>query len=350
MLSEADRAPCDSKGKSQIRSLSLSGLRELRPSEANCDYEIYGLRVRCPIRLAARKIPQQGWADVAVVEGDPARFEAIAASIVFDPDDWIHAHELADGWSYIRYDEMFEFLIAPQGNSVIYRLRGKMSSGSFQTYLLGRVFSYVLVKMGHEPLHATTVVVDGGAVAFLGGSGFGKSSLAACFIAAGCPLLTDDVLRTEERYGRYLAFAGAPCLKLLPGVARLYLDDLSAGVPINNREASASKLLFPLAAEHGVSGSLPLRAIYVLTNPRKVYRRQRVVLASMTAREALMNLISFTHNDTLVSPQRMQHLLECAQRLSAAVPVRSLAYPRTLSALDEARKGVLADLAGHSSI
>jgi hypothetical protein len=289
-------------------------------------------------------------ADVEVLEGDPVRFEAIAAGLVFDPDDWIHLHELGDGWSYIRYDQMFEFLIAPQGNSVVYRLHGNVSSGSFQTYLLGRVFSYVLVKMGHEPLHATTVVVDGGAVAFLGGSGFGKSSLAACFIASGCSLLTDDVLRTEERHGHYLAFAGPPCLKLLPGVARLYMDDISNGVPINNREASVSKLLFPLAAEHGVSGNVPLVAIYVLTNPRKVYRRQRVVLASMSAREALMNLISFTHNDALISAQRMRRLLECAQRLSATVPMRSLAYPRTLSSLDEARDRVLGDLASHAGI
>ena len=65
---------------------------------------------------------------------------------------------------------------------------------SFQVYLLGQALSYALVNAGFEPLHATAIVVNGGAVVLLGSSGFGKSSLAACFLEAGHRLLTDDLL------------------------------------------------------------------------------------------------------------------------------------------------------------
>ena len=64
------------------------------------------------------------------------------------------------------------------------------------------------------------IVVNGRAVAFLGASTYGKSSLAACFIAAGHRLLTDDTLRLEERDGQWIAYPGPPRLRLLPKVAR----------------------------------------------------------------------------------------------------------------------------------
>ena len=75
---------------------------------------------------------------------------------------------------------------------------GNASAESFQSYLLGWVLSFALVKQGYEPLHATAVVVDGKAVAFLGTSGDGKSTLAAAFLHAGHTLLTDDLLLIRE--------------------------------------------------------------------------------------------------------------------------------------------------------
>jgi hypothetical protein len=327
--------------------LSDLGFQELIRSEPDCDYRIYGLRVRSPVLLAASRIPTEGRADVELLSGDPAWFEAAFSHLVIDHSDWIHLHELADGWSYIRYDEMFDFLVSPLGDRILYRMLASVTSGCFQTYLLGRVFSHALVKMGHEPLHAATVIVDGRAVAFLGASAFGKSTLAASFIAAGHPVLTDDVLRTEECDGGYIAFSGPPCLKLLPKSARLIFPDLTQGVPINHHNPKVSKLLFLLPPERVSAGNAPLAAIYVLTGPRKVYRKQRIVVGSMSPREALMSLISFTHNDVLDSPLRMRRQFEFAVRLRAAVPMRSLAYPRIMSLQEEVRDAVFADLERH---
>ena len=51
------------------------------------------------------------------------------------------------------------------------------------------------------------------AVAFLGDNAFGKSSLAACFLAAGARLLTDDLLVLHESSDRVLAYPGPPRIK-----------------------------------------------------------------------------------------------------------------------------------------
>ena len=85
--------------------------------------------------------------------------------------------------------------------------------------MLGQALSFALVRQGFEPLHATVVVVDDHAVAFLGGNAFGKSSLAACFLEAGYRLLTDDLLILRESSDRILAYPGPPRIKLFPKIA-----------------------------------------------------------------------------------------------------------------------------------
>jgi hypothetical protein len=324
-------------------SLDACEISELTPGEAVYDYLLYGLRIRSRIRLTLDECFESGTADVEFLPGDPDRFADIVAQVTFS-SDWIHLHEVADGWSYIGYDGMFEFLVSPSGDRILYRFLAEVTLESFQTYALGRVFSFALVKMGYEPLHAATVVVNGRAVAFLGASTYGKSSLAACFVAAGYPLLTDDVLRLEEHDGRYMAFPGPSKLKLLPAVARHYLGDISVGVPINNKATSAPKLVFQLSREQRFTAAAPLAAIYVVAAPRKVYRKQRIMISALPALESVVSILSFTHNHNLTGPARLTRQLDAAQRLITMVPMRSLAYPRSFSILGDVKNAILSDL------
>ena len=78
----------------------------------------------------------------------------------------------------------------------------------FQTYLLGAVLSFALLKQGIDPIHATVVVVDGMGIALLGNTGYGKSTLAAAFLASGHRLLTDDLLVVSRRAEGLLLSAG----------------------------------------------------------------------------------------------------------------------------------------------
>ena len=63
--------------------------------------------------------------------------------------------------------------------------------------LLGPVIAYWLERAALPVLHASAVAVGGEAAAFLAGSTGGKSSLAAALVAAGCPLLSDDLVAIE---------------------------------------------------------------------------------------------------------------------------------------------------------
>ena len=313
------------------------------PSGPAYDYILYGFRLRTWVKLTLEQAPAEGTADLELLQGMPDWLDNALAQVKLDRI-WIDIHELAGGWSYVRYDGMFDFLISPAGDRICFRLLAEVTIESFQTYALGRIFSFALVKKGHEPLHAATVVVNGLAVAFLGASAFGKSSLAACFVADGYPLLTDDVLRLEDHGDRFIAFPGPPRLKLLPKVARLYMGDVSAGIPINNKVLKSPKRVFLLPAEKTCDAPTPLGAIYVVTGPRKVYRKQRISISSLPAVEALVKVLSFTHNHELTGRERLARQFDSARRLIDGVPIRSLSYPRILSSLSNVKSAILKDL------
>jgi len=307
------------------------------------DYILYGLRLRSRMKLTLEEAPGPGIADIELSPAEPNWMEEKLSGVELDNSDWIVIHVLPRGWSYVRYEGMFDFLISPSGDRICYRLLAEVSLESFQTYALGRIFSFALVKKGYEPLHAATVVVNQRAVAFMGASTFGKSSLAACFVAAGYPLLTDDVLRLEEQGDCRVAFPGPPRLKLFPRVARLYLGDVSAGAPINNKSLHP-KRVFSLAPPQTCARPTPLGAIYVVTAPRRVYRRQRIGVSSLPPVEALVKILSFTHNHELTGKERLVRQFDAARQLIDKVPVRSLSYPRILESLPEVRAAILADL------
>jgi hypothetical protein len=310
------------------------------------DYALYGLRVRSRIGLTLNAIPVEGAADVELLPDHDEQFAGMTSQVELNRTDWIHQHELPSGWSYLRYDGLFEFLVSPAGDRILYRLLAEVPLESFQTYALGRVFSFALVKLGHEPFHAATVVVDGRAVAFLGASTYGKSSLAACFVAAGYPLLTDDTLRLEDRDGRWIAYPGPPRLRLLPKVARLYLGSAAGGEIMNPREKDlpSPKLVFRLSAAQSFSDVAPLAAIYMLTGPRKVYRKQPIMVAPVPAIDGLINLLKYSHNHSVTNPTRLQRQFGVAHNIISGVRIRSLAYPRVLNCLDDVRDTILKDL------
>ena len=322
----------------------------VRPREEVYDHILYGLRLRSHMKLTLEEASERGNPDISLSPADPQWMEEKLSAIELDNSDWIHMRELPGGWSFARYDGMFDFLISPSGDHIHYRFLANVPLESFEAYALGRMFSFALVKKGYEPLHAATVVIGQRAVAFLGASTFGKSSLATCFVASGYRLLTDDVLRLEEQEdGRYIAFPGPPQLKLAPRIARLYLGDSSVRVPINLRSGHP-KRVYPLTAAQSCCVPVPVAAIYVVTSPRKVYRKQRIAISALSGVDALVKLLSFTHNHQLTGSERLVRQFDAAQRLINKVPIRSLSYPRILQSLPDLKAAILADVEQFISI
>ncbi len=245
----------------------------------------------------------------------------------------------ADGSEYLRWTDLFEFLISPDGTRIEGRPLAKASDESFQTYLLAQVLSFALLKQGAEPLHATTVVVDGRAIAFAAMPGRGKSTLGAALLKAGARLLTDDALVLQRSGEGCVAQPSVPRIKLFPEVAKALLGADATGMPMNEE---TPKMIIPLGEARFCDRPVPLRTIYVLAD---TLRAGKVWIRRMSARRAFVALTRHTFNPVVVDEGRLRQQFAFATDVASVVPVKALSYPRGLDELPAVCDAILADAA-----
>jgi hypothetical protein len=213
-------------------------------------YRLFGLSVRSPLplpELVPTDLPAA--ADVTIrmerlppIEGEKARGLAVVneGAVLTIPGA---ARYLVRGGSEIVVDA------DPQGSLRHLRL-----------YLLGSAFGALLHQRGLLPLHGNSIEIAGRAVAFLGHSGAGKSTMAAWFHDRGFEVLADDVCVVTFDGPRPLAHPGIPRL-------RMWRDALEA----SGRSAEGYELSFDDAEKYNVPtrireepGPVDLGAIYLL--------------------------------------------------------------------------------------
>jgi hypothetical protein len=294
--------------------------------------------------LALPEYAHGGLGEVECVSASAPVFRTAMQGVDFDPrsNSWYRYASLPDGSTYVRWDTIGEFLVAADGRRITCRRAEESSTESFQVYMLGQALSFALVQQRFEPLHATVVVVNGQAVAFLGSNGSGKSSLAACFLEAGHRLLTDDLLILQESPDRILAYPGPPRIKLFPRMAARFLGDPVSDVRMN---ADTAKLILPLDEHRTCASPVALNAIYTLAVPREACRTASVSVETLSAREAFVELVRGTFNRRVVNPRRLETQFRVMARLTDRISVKKLSYPRTLDRLRDVRIAVLDDLA-----
>jgi len=311
--------------------------------DGDCDssyrYCVYGIDLVSDTPLTMPRHAHEALCHVSCVRAPQALFARAIEGAVFHPlsDGWQRSAVLHDGSAYASWESVGEFLVAADGRRIECRPMERCSIESFQVYMLGQALSFALVNQHLEPLHATVVEIEGEGVAFLGGSAFGKSTVAASFLRAGHRLLTDDLLVLRERGGTIWAYPGPPRIKVFPDVAGRFLDGRN-GAQMN---ADTGKLIIALDARQTCTRPLPIRAMYVLTSPREAGRRPTVTSEALSARESFIELVKSTFNRRLAGARRMERQFTAAARLTNAVPIRRLTYPRQIERLADIHDIVL---------
>ena len=310
-------------------------------------YSLYGIGFTSHWPLPYAEARGRRCRDVRLVEDSPQFFAdaALEAGWPSASADWFHHGRLGDGSVYLRWNQHFEFVVSPDGRRIAGRSLSVTSAEAFHTYLLGQVLSFAMLKHGTDPLHGTALVVDGAAIALLGDCGYGKSSLAAAFLAAGHRLLTDDLLvvkpvaaRAED--GRFVAYPGPPRIKLSPEIAGALLEMPVTGARMNNL---TPKLVLPLSSHQVHETPVPLRAIYLLTPPRPRAPGDRVTIRRVSQRQGFLALLRNTFNAQVTDRDRLERQFRQAARLITAVPIKTLSYRRDMSLLPTVRAAILAD-------
>jgi hypothetical protein len=173
------------------------------------------------------------------------------------PERTIDAHPRAGYRLYARHFGLAR--LSAQGARVMCSPPG-VAAWRWQRFLVGRILPWAAVLRGLEALHASAVVVDGGAIAFVGPTGAGKTSLAVQMVARGASFATDDVLALDRRHGVLRAHPGAALVAVRPA------ERAAVGQSTWRRVGSViGRSGKTYMAVPRVKGPVPLRAVYFLT-------------------------------------------------------------------------------------
>jgi hypothetical protein len=296
---------------------------------------LYGLRLASNVAIPGLQVePGSPPADVAVHLGPwPAWLEDLlrhSERSVHHVCPWkdekgrpgYHLWSVAGGEYYhLRYQDETEFIVDRSGSRVWGGWPAPLTLEDTTAYLLGPVFGFVLGLRGVCSLHASVVVLDGWAVAFLGSAGAGKSTTAAAFARQGHPVLSDDVAALVEGQGRFHVEPGYPNLRLWPSsVTALYGSPDALPTLTPTWEKCGLDLREP--GYQFQSQSAPLAAIYILGARTAGTAAPRVEAGPGPA--ALLQLLGNTYASHLLPASARSREFELLGRLLRTVSVRQV--------------------------
>ncbi|MEL6229985.1 MAG: hypothetical protein AAFR24_08735 [Cyanobacteria bacterium J06627_3] len=174
--------------------------------------------------------------------------------------------------------------------------------------ILGGCMSVILRQRGFFVLHASCVAIQDKVVAFLGHSGWGKSTLAAALHSYGHTVITDDILAINlEDVETPKVVPSFPQCKLSPQAAKALGKDLAS---LESLYAHSAKRAYNFQTGFQ-QGQLPLHSIYLLS------RGDRHSITPLGFKDTFAYLVSHTRAmGVLQDNQSLRtHFQQCTQLL-----------------------------------
>lgn len=216
----------------------------------------------------------------------------------------------------LRFPQQADFIVSADLEQVCCKPVPGLPENTITSLFNNAVLPLLANHAGGLNLHGSAVVVNDVAVAFLGHSRSGKTTLASAFARAGHPFLTEDVVDLTAGRDGFTVRPGRP-------VVRLFADSadhlgLQAGAAAAKQEIAVSQAL-PIA-----DGPAPLGAIFVLGDSSA----GDVLIEPLAGAAAAARLLPHAFVLDVTDRARLQGHFERMIGLATAVPCHGLDYPR----------------------
>ncbi len=193
--------------------------------------------------------------------------------------------------------------------------------GSLTIGLTSVIAGACLNLQNQVAIHANAISLEEFAVAFVGYSGMGKSTLSAYCASRGAGFITDDVLVVDPKG---LVHSGNPRLKLYPHTGESL--GLDASEDTNYKVFYEPEQLGAKLHEQPV----PLSIIYLLAESSD----QRIYSEQLSPSQAVFDLLTHSYYASELIPSNPT-LLDAYSRLVTQASVRKLFYPRDFTMLPQ---------------
>ncbi len=213
---------------------------------------------------------------------------------------------------HFAYEDGTRFLLSGDGAQVSAVIAPHQSIEDTLTYFTGPIMGFILALRGIFCLHASAVLLDGAAVAFVGPAGAGKSTTAALLNQAGLPVISDDALPCLPCDGQLQVHSSYPRVRLWEDSV-FKLKGTPDALPLLT--PNWSKRYLPLDEAGFACGLFPLQLIVFLG-------------ADPPSLPTVLRLAHSTYIGDLLPPERAaQHFAHMAE-LARSVPVVNFDRPQ----------------------
>ena len=235
----------------------------------------------------------------------------------------------------MRFPDVADFRISLERQVVRCWPAPGISDRDIADKYFNQIVPLVMVCNGELVLHASAVTIGETAIAFLGPSRRGKSTLAAAFAQAGHPFLTDDGLILDHDGANYMVRPRAPILRLCSDSEAAILQGPG---PAPNEEGNIKR---PVQAGGEFAHSeqpAPLGSLYLLTEPQRVDGPQ---IAPLSQPEALAELLRHSFILDVEDRDRVRSLFNRLVDVVGSVECFGLDYPRRFPRLPSVLSAIM---------
>ena len=233
---------------------------------------------------------------------------------------------------WLEIEDIARYCISEGSEIVVDPILAK-EDARVRIFLLGSAFTALLYQRGFLALHGSVIETGDGAVALMGHSGVGKSTLAGAFRKRGYRIVADDICAIGfDKLGVPMVFPAYPQVRLWADAVEEFAEDKQN---LRKVHPALEKYYLPLSENFGAD-PVPFRGVYVLT----VTDSQDLSLTPLTGVEKLAMLSHNVHRVYLLeSMNKREDNIQQVIELARCCHVQRVTRPRDLSRLDE-----LADL------